>query len=76
MISVVKSMSKKNIRTHTLQTHREYFSDERDLRENLQRRAQQAILCENSVQGKLYSTEYKIEIQNSERRNSECASIE
>ena len=48
----------------------------RDLREHLDGRAQQAILGENFVPRKLYSTEYNIEIQNLERRNSEYALIE
>ena len=56
VINDVKSMSKKNrrnrIRNH-LQTLREQHSDGRDLREHLERRAQQAILDENSVQRKL-----------------------
>ena len=75
MISVAESMSKNSrrnsIRSHSLQTHREFHSDERDLREVLERRAQQAVLGENSAQ-----TEYDLEIQNSERRNSEYALIE
>ena len=50
--------------------------DERDLREHLERRAQKAFLGENSVQRKLYSTEYDMEIQNLERRNSEYALFE
>ena len=64
------------LRSHSLQTQREFFSDERDLREHLERRAQKAILGENSVQRKLYSTEYDMEIQNLERRNSEYALFE
>ena len=56
VINVVESMSKKNrrnsTRSHSLQTHREFHSDERDLREHLERRAQQAIPGENSVQRK------------------------
>ena len=80
VISVENSMSKKNrrnsIRSHSLSTHREFYSDERDLREHFERRAQQAILGENSVQRKLYSTAYNMEIQKSERRNSEYALFE
>ena len=80
MISVAESMSRKSrrnsTRSHSLQTHREFYSDERDLREHLERRAQQAIIAENSVQRTLNSTEYHIEIQNLERRNSEYALIE
>ena len=56
VISVAESMSKKgqrnSIGSHSLQTHREFYSDERDLREHLERRAQQAVLGENSVQRK------------------------
>ena len=53
-----------SIRSHSLQTHREFYSDERDLRGHLERRAQQAVLDENSVQRTLYSTEYDTEIKN------------
>ena len=64
VISVAESMSRKSrrnsIRSHSLQTHREFYSDERDLREHLERRAQQAV-------------EYDMEIRNLERRNSEYA---
>ena len=77
VISIGESMSRRSrrnsTRSHSHQTHREFYSDERDLREHLERRAQQAIHGENSVQGKLYSTEYNMEIQNMERRNSEYA---
>ena len=52
---------------------KEFYSDERDLREHLKRRARQAILGEISAQMKTNSTEYNIEIQNMERRNSEYA---
>ena len=80
MINVAESMSKKSRRnsiwSRSLQTHREIYSDERDLREHLERRAQQAILGENSVQRELYSTEYNMKIQNLERRNSEYALVE
>ena len=80
VISVVKSMSKKNrrnsVRSHSLQTLRKFFSDGWHLRENLQRRAQQAILGENSDQRRLYLTQYNMEIQNLERRNSEHARFE
>ena len=68
VISIGESMSRKSrrnsTRSHSHQTHREFYSGERDLREHLERRAQQAILGENSVQRKLYSTEYNMEIQN------------
>ena len=80
VISVVKSMSKKNrrnsVRSHSLQTLRKFFSDGWHLRENLQRRAQQAVLGENSDQRRLYLTQYNMEIQNLERRNSEHARFE
>ena len=80
MISVAESMSKKSRRnsigSHALQTHREFYSDERDLREDLERRAEQAVLGENSAQRKFNLTEYDMEIQNLERRNSENALIE
>ena len=80
MISVAESMSRKSrrnsITSHSLQTHRELYSDERDLREHLERRAQQAKLVENSVDKKLYSTNYNIEIPNLERRNSHYALFE
>ena len=56
VISVAESMSRKSrrssIRSHSLQIHREIYSDERDLREHLERRAQRAILGENSGQRK------------------------
>ena len=78
--SVAESMSRKSrrnsTRSHSLQTHREFFSDERDLREHLERRAQQAVLGKNSAQRKFLSAEYDMEIQNLERRNSEYAVIE
>ena len=80
VISVAESMSRNSRRngtgSHSLQTHREFYSDERDLREHLERRAQQAILGENSVQRKLHLNEYNMEIQKLERRNSENALIE
>ena len=57
VISVAESMSKKSrrnsIRSHSLQTHREFYSDKRDLREDLERRAQQAVLGENAAQRRL-----------------------
>ena len=72
-----KPMTKKNrrnnIRGHSLQTLRKFYSDGRDLREHLERRAQQAVIGENSIQRKLYLNEYKMEIQNLKRRNSEHA---
>ena len=79
-VSVTESMSKKSrrnsTRSHSHRTHRGFYSDERDLWEDLERRAQQDVLGENSAQRKLYLTEYDLEIQNLERRNSEYALIE
>ena len=58
MISVTESMSKKSrrnsTRSHSLRTHRGFYSDERDLREHIERRAQQDFLGENSVQRKCF----------------------
>ena len=80
VISVGESISRRSrrnsTRSHSHQTHREFYSDERDLREHFERRAQQAIHGENSVQRKLYSTELNTEIKNLERRNSEYALFE
>ena len=65
VISVAESMSRKSRRnsigSHSLQTHGEFYSGERDLREHVERRAQQAILGDNSVQRKLNLTEYNME---------------
>ena len=76
VISVAESMSKESrwnsTESHSLQTHTEFYSDERDLREHIER-AQQAILGENSVQRKFFLTQYDMEIQKSEGRNSEYA---
>ena len=75
VINVAESMSMKcrrnSIRSHSLPTHKDFYSDDRDLLEHLERRAQQAILGENSVKRKSYSTEYDMEIQNLERGNLE-----
>ena len=80
VISGTESMSKKSprnsTRSHSLQTHREFYSDEGHFREHFERRAQQAFLGEYSVQGQFFSTECNMEIQNLERRNSEYALIE
>ena len=66
VISVGESMSRKSrrksTRSHSRQTHREFYSDERDLREYFERRLQQAFQGENSVQRKLYSTELNMEM--------------
>ena len=68
MISVAESMSMKSrwnsTWNHSLQTHREFYCDEGDVRGHLERGTQQAILDEHSVQRSLYSTEYDMEIQN------------
>ena len=75
LISDAESISKKSrrnsIRSQSPETHREFYSDERDLREDVERRAQRAVLGENSAQRKLHLTEYDLGIQNLERRNSE-----
>ena len=51
--SVAKSMSMKSrrnsIRSHSFPTHKEFYSDERDLRGHLEWRAQHAILGEKSI---------------------------
>ena len=66
VISVGVSMSRRSrrnsVRSDAQQTHREFYSGERDLREHLERRAQQAIHAENSVRRMLYSSEYNMEI--------------
>ena len=68
VLNVAESMSRKSqrnsIRNHSLQTHKEFYSDDRDLRRHLERGAHQAILGENSVQRKSYSTGYNMETQN------------
>ena len=85
MISVDESISQKSRRntddagtkiSHSRLTQQEFSSDERDLRDHLERRAQQAIIGENSAQRKLFSSEYDMEIKDLERRNSEYALIE
>ena len=79
VISAAESMSKKSQRNGicvSLKSLRKFFSDGWDLQEHLQRRTQQAIPAENSDQRKLCLNEYEMEIQNSERRNSEYALIE
>lgn len=57
-------------------TEQEFHSDDRDLRELLERRARQAIMGDNSAQRTLHSTEYDMEIKDLEWRNSEYALIE
>ena len=87
VISVEESTSMKSrrnsIRSHSLQTHRKSFSEESQrilfwwMRSSrTPGRAQQAVLGENSVQRQWHSTEYDMEIQNLERRNSEYALFE
>ena len=64
VISVAESMSMKsrwNGISVSLKSHKEFYSDERDLQGHLERRAQQAILGKNSVQRKLYLTEDDLE---------------
>ena len=73
VISIDESMSRKSRRnvandtrskmSHSHQTQHEFYSDERDLPEHLERRARHAILGENSAQRKLYSTEHDMEIK-------------
>ena len=64
------------MRSRSHHTQREFYSGERDLREHFGRRAQQTTHGENSVRRKLNSTEYKIKIQNSERRSFGYALLE
>ena len=64
------------MRNHSHQTQKEFYLGQRDLREHLERRAQQANLVEKLAERKFFSTEYNMEIQNSERRNSEYALFE
>ena len=53
VISVAESMSRESrrnsLRIHSFQTHKELYSDERDLRKVLERRAQQAVYGQNSA---------------------------
>ena len=57
VISVAESMSKtsrrNSVRSHSHQTQREFYAGERDLREHLERRAQQAVHGEYSVRRKV-----------------------
>ena len=80
VISVGESLSRRSrrnsTRSHSHKTQREFYSDERDPQEHLERRAQQATCDENSVRRNFYSTEYNMEIQSSERRNSEYTLLE
>ena len=69
-----KKSRRNSVRSHFLQTFRKFYSDGWDLREHLQRRARQFILGEKSIQRKVFLNEYKMEIQNSERWNSEYES--
>ena len=71
VISADESISRKSRRnvtddarskiSHSRLIQHEFSSDERDLREHLERRVRQAIIGENSAQRKLYSTENDIE---------------
>ena len=76
VISVAESMSKKSrrnsIRNHSLQTHRKFYSGGRDLREHLERRAQQAIPGENSVKKNnvRLSTTWRSKMWNEESPNT------
>ena len=63
MISVTKKSRRNSTGSHSLQTRRGCYSDERDLREHLGRSAEQAVIDENSAQRKLYLTEHDVEIQ-------------
>ena len=49
----IVDVKEKSTEQHSLQTHREFYSNERDLREHLQRRAQQAIVGEKSGSEKI-----------------------
>ena len=66
--SAAESMSKKsrrnNIRSHSLQTLRKFYS-----------KSSTRLIGENSIERKLYLKEYKMEIQNLKQRNSEYASF-
>ena len=79
VISVEESMSRKfrqnDMRSKIIHSHHtQHDLEDRDhLREDIERRAQKAILGENYAQKKLYSTENDMEIKNSEGRNSEHA---
>ena len=85
VISVDESISRKSRRnsddsgntiSHFRLTQQAFSSDERDLRDHLERSVQQAVIGENSAQRKLYSTEYDVVIKYLERRNSVFALIE
>ena len=75
VISVTESMSRKSrrnsIASHSHMTQRRLYSGERDLREHLERRAQQDIVGETSTRRSSYSTEQNREIRNQERRKTE-----
>ena len=55
MISVAESVSRKSrrnsIRSHSLQTHREFYSDERDLREDLNEELNKLFLVKIQLRG-------------------------
>ena len=75
VIGVGESMSRRSRRnstcSHSHQTHRESYSDQRELREHLERRAQQTINGENSVQRNYtrLSTTWRSRIWNKEIQN-------
>ena len=75
VIGVGESMSRRSRRNSTCspshQTPRESYSDQRELREHLERRAQQAINGENSVQRNFsrLSTTWRSRIWNEEIQN-------
>ena len=70
VINVAESMSRRNSTlSHSLQIHREFYSEERDLRD-VNEELNKRVLGTNSVHRKSYSTECNMEIQNLERRNS------
>ena len=63
--NVAESMStesRRNSISVSLKSLQKFHSDGSDLREHLQRRAQQAVFAENSIQGKLSLDEYDAEI--------------
>ena len=55
IVDVKEKSTETNIRSHSLQTLRKFYSDGWDLREHLQRRARQAVIGENSIQRKIKS---------------------
>ena len=80
VISVTESMSKKSRRnssgSHSLWTHREFYSDERDLRDHLERRAQQDFLLKIQFRGNYtrLSTTWRSKIWSEEIQNTHHSS--